>query len=426
MTVTCKTSKRTMILPGYIRRQRGTGGRALKRWQRPVGHSIPGVAVFKVENDDAKATLKLGLNPTHGVLVRISRRTRFRAKVPSCDHVVEVARSVDAAAKGFKCFTPCEKVLQCGHMFRILCVRGESDDIIYQLYGRIVWLPIRHLRLFARANAIRADHAPLAFADAKSGVPIYAVRSLVSRRAIRTSKSVPDGRTIITGLPFTVLYLSERESGTYDDIKPANTAYSAARGAVLLNETSDPVVYHSRHQLCNPCRHGDALKAAMGRTWEEAGKREHGENPPSILDVTETALTDKVDKGLPDGEREDGKADVKPRHQTLSRIRPRLASPDPLAPSFDAVLARRSRRLITNRLPYAPGRCDRAPVDAAPWSYLTDLDSKHRFLPPLHARLRKAFPWQECVFVVTIAYFTSVTAMVEDEDTVYWRYERRP
>ncbi|EJT68821.1 hypothetical protein, variant [Gaeumannomyces tritici R3-111a-1] len=39
-----------------------------------------------------------------------------------------------------------------------------------------------------------------------------------------------------------------------------------------------------------------------------------------------------------------------------------LGRPDLLAPGFNAVLARRSRRLITNRLPYAPGRCDHTPA----------------------------------------------------------------
>ncbi|KAL8290980.1 hypothetical protein RB601_003666 [Gaeumannomyces tritici] len=53
-------------------------------------------------------------------------------------------------------------------------------------------------------------------------------------RDIDSPFSPQDARTIITGLSSALLYLSARDI-CHNDIKPANIAYSAARGAVFLD-----------------------------------------------------------------------------------------------------------------------------------------------------------------------------------------------
>ena len=88
----------------------------------PCGHRVDSLRCFQ--------TLDVGKIPCN---VRVQR------KIPGCGHAVEVACSVDVAAQGFKCPTPCEKVLYCGHKCPGscgTCVRGESGDIMHKICGR--------------------------------------------------------------------------------------------------------------------------------------------------------------------------------------------------------------------------------------------------------------------------------------------------
>ncbi|KLU92338.1 hypothetical protein MAPG_11284 [Magnaporthiopsis poae ATCC 64411] len=59
--------------------------------------------------------------------------------VPECGHIVEVACSVDVTAERFKCPTPCEEALPCGHKCPGscgTCMPGESGVITHQLCSR--------------------------------------------------------------------------------------------------------------------------------------------------------------------------------------------------------------------------------------------------------------------------------------------------
>ncbi|KAL8365909.1 hypothetical protein RB595_004608 [Gaeumannomyces hyphopodioides] len=104
-------------------------GEACGPCQVPVS-DVPLPCGHRVEKLRCYQTLDLGKIPCKALVHRI---------VPGCGHIVEVACSVDVTATGFKCPTPCEEALPCGHKCPGscgTCVPGENDVITHQPCSR--------------------------------------------------------------------------------------------------------------------------------------------------------------------------------------------------------------------------------------------------------------------------------------------------
>lgn len=104
-------------------------GEACGPCQIPVTN-VPLPCGHRAEKLRCHQTLDLG---------KISCKVLVHKNVPRCGHTVEVACSADVTATKFKCPTPCEKVLPCGHRCPGscgTCVPGEGDVIAHRPCSR--------------------------------------------------------------------------------------------------------------------------------------------------------------------------------------------------------------------------------------------------------------------------------------------------